>query len=85
MGEDKKTESHIEELRSQKIQTYKRYNIKIMKSRPRTLAGVNICPKYDIFAPPPISKNDIFSPRYSENFLLFITFPPLPHYIRAFS
>ena len=42
-----------------------------------TKAGLNICPKYDIFAPPPIFKNDIFSPRYRENFLFsfFHLFP----------
>ena len=41
-------------------------------------SGVNICPKYDIFAPPPISLNDIFSPRYSENLPFFHFSTPFP-------
>ena len=40
-------------------------------------------PKLWVFAPPPISKNDIFSPRYSENSLSPF-FPSLHPYIRAF-
>ena len=46
--------------------------------------GVKICPKSDIFAPPPISKNDIFSPSYSKNFPFFLDFPPLPLNICVF-
>ena len=46
--------------------------------------GVCIFVQNRIFLPPPpFSKNDIFSPKYSENFPFFPFYPPLPHYIWA--
>ena len=48
-------------------------------------AGVYISQKLDIFAPPPIFQDHIFSPKYSENFFSPLFFPPLTPYICIFS
>ena len=39
----------------------------------------------DIFAPPPFFQNEIISPKYSENFLFSLFFPPIAPYIRVFT
>ena len=56
-------------------------NIPLVTLQFCTQVGVNIYPKYNVFAPPPTFKN-VFSPRPSKSIPIF---PPLPPYIREFS